>query len=410
MIPKNFLFIALKYLQIKQQDNSIKSMIKVCFLGICLATCALALIISVMAGFESATHQKIQSIYPDLILDSNNQAINMKALQPILQENQYHIKHYSEQGVAQALLHNTQYSNAPVVICLKGINPSKEQLVNTLHTKTIAPTSSNSLTHIIQSNKIFIGSKLAQNLNVSCDDQLELLYTDDEPEQLKVTFKQTTVTIGGTFKTGIDEFDSNVAYCSLDLFNSLFPEQGTSQVYLKLQDKSYENETIQLLQNRLNVDVYSWKHLYPALVSALKLEKYAMFFILLLIVVIASMNIISLIFMYITQKNKDIALLICFGMPLRKIKTIFICISLILSILATTAGLTIAYFLGKIIERYPCISLPDDAYLLTHLPIKLDPVIFCVIFISSIIITLYASIVSTKKINKINIVQILKHE
>lgn len=409
MIQKNFLLIALRYLRTNQKDASINSMIRICFIGISIATCALALVVCVMEGFEHATYQKMQSIYPDLILDSRGSEIDIEALRPILLEEQYHITHFSEQRLGQALLYNQEYAS-PTVIYLRGIEPKNEQNVTALSLKTTHPTKNNTLPEMIHDHQIFIGNKLAKQLHLNVKDEAKILYSNDEPERLTITFQQTAIHIGGIFKTGIDDFDLNLVFCSAELFDSLFPDQGITQVYIKLSDKKHDVLTSTLLQKRLNVDVYSWKNIYPALVSALKLEKYAMFFILLLIVLIASMNIISLIFMYVTQKKKEIALLICFGMPLHKIKQIFICISLYISFFATTIGLAFAYCIGLLLQTYPIISLPDEAYITTHLPIKLDPTIFCVIFISSLILSFCASLISTKKLNKIDIAQTLKYE
>lgn len=409
MVQKNFLLIALRYLRANQKDASIHSMIRICFLGICIATCALALVVCVMEGFEHATYQKMQSIYPDLILDACGSEIDIQALRPILQEEQYHITQISEQRLGQALLYNDAYAS-PTVIYLRGIEPKHEEAVTALCSKTIHPEKESRLSEIIYDNQIFIGKKLAQQLHLNVQDDAKLLYSHDEPEQLTITFQQNSIVIGGIFKTGIDDFDNNLVFCSAKLFDSLFPDQGITQVYIKLSDRKYEQQTCQLLQKRLNVDVYSWKNIYPALVSALKLEKYAMFFILLLIVLIASMNIISLIFMYVTQKKKEIALLICFGMPLYKIRRIFIFISLYISFFATTVGLALAYCIGLLIQTYPLITLPDEAYITTHLPIKLDPTIFCVIFIASLLLSFCASLISTKKLSKINIAQTLKYE
>ena len=408
MIPKNFLLISLRYLRNQQSDTTINTMVKICFIGIMIATSSLALVVGIMAGFEHVTHQKMQSIYPDLIIDAHGHHIDMQVLQPILQEPQYAIQHASSQQFSQALLYNTEYSTTPHVIFLHGINPTDEQLVTTLDKKIIYPPQA--LPEVLYDNHIIIGQKLAQQLSVNVNDTIELLYTDDNPEELQVTFQQKKVIIGNIFKTGIDDFDTNFAYCSTDFFTKLFPDSDTTQVYLKLNNINSEKITATLLQQRLNVDVYSWKDLYPTLIATLKLEKYAMFFILLLIVLIASMNIMSLLFMYITQKKKEIALFISFGMPLYQIKLIFITMSLIITCVATCSGLLLAYLIGVFLQKYPFIKLPDDAYLVSHLPIKLDPSIFCVIFIVSLIISLCASILSTNKLNQLNIVKALKQE
>lgn len=408
-MQRNFLLIALRYLTTKQKDATINSMIKVCFAGICLATCALTLVVCVMQGFEHATHQKMQSIYPDLILDAHGQQIDMDTLQPILQEPQYHITHTSAQRLGQALLYNQDYGS-PTVVFIRGIDPKQEQNVTCLASKTVQPAPTSSLSNMIHDNSIFIGSKLAQELDLSVANEAKLLYSNDEPAGLKVTFEQSPIIIGGIFKTGIDDFDTNLIFCSTNLFDKLFPDQEVTQVYIKLNDRSYEQQTCTLLKERLNLDIYSWTSLYPALVSALKLEKWAMFFILLLIVLIASMNIISLIFMYVTQKKKEIALLMCFGMPLHKIKFIFMFISIYIAFFATSIGLFCAYIIGLIIQKYPIITLPDDIYISTHLPIQLDPTIFCVIFIASLMLSFIASVISTQKITTLNITQTLKYE
>lgn len=409
MLQKNFLFLAFRYLKSNQQSNSINSMIKICLAGIIIATCALALVVSVMQGFEKITYEKMQSIYPDLILDAQGNHIDFEKITPILQEELYHIKHFSEQQTRQALIYNSEYDNNPTVIYIRAINPISERLVTNLEQKIIHPKKEN-LSQIIHNHHILIGQKLAQTLNVSVGDEAKLLYTEDEPEQLKVTFEQSKVVVGGIFKTGIDDFDNNLIYCSHKYLESIFPESGITQVYIKLQQLYHEQATVNALKARLNVDVYSWQSLYPTLVSTLKLEKYVMFFILLLIVLIASMNLISLIFMYITQKKKEIALFICFGMPLHKIKLLFISICLFITLLGSTLGLFIAYIVGLFLQIYPCITLPDDIYLTTCLPIELDPIIFCAILVSSLVISLLASIIATKKIHALQLIQVLKQE
>ena len=76
-----------------------------------------------------------------------------------------------------------------------------------------------------------------------------------------------------------------------------------------LKDRSKEKQVVESLKKRLDLEVMSWKDLYSSLVSALILEKYAILFILALVALVASLNIISLLFMYVTQKRTDIAIL-----------------------------------------------------------------------------------------------------
>ncbi len=384
-------------------------MIKICFIGILIASCSLALVVSIMTGFEKATYEKIQSIYPDLIIDGQGQQFDMEHLSPILQEPSYGIQHFAEQRTGQTLIYNPEESQAPIMIFLHGINPEKEPFISKLDQKIIHLGNA-TVSTLTQKNQIVIGSKLADTANLSVGSTAHILYTHDEPAGLRITFQQATVIISGIFKTGVEEFDNNSAYCNYRFFDEILPDHGIGQVHLKLSPYAREDDITQNLKKRLATDVYSWKALYPTLISALKLEKWAMFFILLLIVFVASMNIVSLVSMYVTQKKRDIAILICLGMHTSSIRCIFITISLIIAWCATSLGLLIAYIIGKILQNFPCIKLPDNIYDTAYLPIKLELPVFLAIFIITIMISFFASILATRNIEQLRIVETLKNE
>ena len=157
------------------------------------------------------------------------------------------------------------------------------------------------------------------------------------------------------------------------------------------------------------MEVYSWQELYPALVSALKLEKYAMGLILALIMLVASMNIISLLFMQITQKRGDIAILQAMGMSHAAIESIFIGIGMTISAAASAIGVLIALILGFFIHRYPLIELPD-VYYVTHLPVEFDASICFSVFALILIMSFCATIFSARSTRKINISNVLRFE
>ena len=63
--------IAWRYLMGSHKERSISIMVKICFLGIFIGSCSLALVMAVMDGFEQATHEKIQGIHANLIMKSS---------------------------------------------------------------------------------------------------------------------------------------------------------------------------------------------------------------------------------------------------------------------------------------------------------------------------------------------------
>lgn len=197
--------------------------------------------------------------------------------------------------------------------------------------------------------------------------------------------------------------------CSLSFFNQLFPDEGITQIQVRLKDATDEQKIITALTSRLHLEVYSWKDMYPALVAALKLEKYVMFFILALITLVASMNIVSLLFMYITYKRGDIAILKALGVPNATIQQLFILIGMGISLVATISGLFTAFIVCLLLRRYPFISLPDTYYV-SHLPVSLDVSTFILVFIVIMTISFCATVYSAKKSNAIVIAHVLKGE
>ncbi len=405
---KNFLHLAIRYLLTKHQQATIKLMIKICFIGILVATSCLALVVSIMNGFEQATYKKMQSIYPDLIINMQDQMHQQHEIEQKLSDPKLHVAHTAYQKYHQALLCNPEIDQTPSMIMIRAIIPSDEIQVSNIATKIMSP-KDQTLPNLVHDNQILIGANLAENLDLCIDDDIFILCSSEQSTfGLCMKFDHHAAIVAGIFKTGIEELDSSMIFCHQTFFDQLFLNHPVDQIHIKLTNLKYEQQTLQELKPILKDDIYSWKDLYPTLLAALKLEKYAMIFILMLIIFVASMNIMSLISMYITQKKRDIAILLCFGMSEHDIKKIFLSMSSIIATIASSLGLSIAWIIGILFQKYPFIKLPDNIYDSDYLPIQLELFVFSVIFILTILISIIAAWFATKYISKIKIVETLK--
>ena len=214
------------------------------------------------------------------------------------------------------------------------------------------------------------------------------------------------MTIGAVFKTGIHDFDEHVIISSFELARQLYPIP-ISQVSITLKDPQQERTVIESLKKRLSLDVLSWKDLYPSLVSALILEKYAMIFMLALVALVASLTIISLLFMYVTHKRTQIALLKTLGMSDWSLMSIFILVSAFVTLLAAVCGIALAALITAFLNRFPFIELPD-VYYVAHLPATLDMQIIFSIIALSIVVSIIAALIPAYKIKSMQIAQIFK--
>ncbi len=402
-------FIASRYLLKSRYEKSISTMAIIACMSIFIGTFSLALITAIMNGFEKTIHLKMQNIHPQATIYSSGPPINVRAVRTVLKKEFPEVAAMSPQSMGHVIIQTQEddEDQSPIVALLKGVDPSREARVSALSNKMLEK---RSMQEAIQKNHIALGKELARKLSVSVGDTIPLLYLEQLSESQKnVAIHKEHAVVGGLFDTGIDEFDSSLIVCSPDFFSDLFPEQGITQIGLSFHEKTDINKTVALLSQRLLLETYTWQELYPALVSALRLEKYTMFFILLLITMVAAMNIIALISMLITQKRADIAIMQAMGITPRTITFIFMIIGMSISGVATFFGVMSAWVASILLERYPFIQLPH-VYYVSHLPAHMDWTIMLSVFIVVMVITFCATWFSAQRAQTITIAHVLRFE
>ncbi len=405
--------IGWRYLQGAGAHKSISAMVIICFCGIFIGTLALALVASIMNGFEKITHQKLQGIHAQIIMRSYGNELNAPAIEVAL-KTVPEIAAYSPATFKQVIIQNTNSDDITNAVLLKGVDPHREATTSTIGNKIIAHQGTEkNFTALLHHNQIAIGAKLAEYLHLAVGDTVNLLYLDPEAARTarshKITLDSQKAIVSAIFSTGIEEFDAGMILCSLEFLQKIYPGTLVSQFNIQLAPGADEALVIKQLQKQFNLEVFSWKELYPALVSALKLEKYAMFFILALIALVASMSIVSLIFMQIIQKRPDIAILTSMGMRSGTIAALFIIMGMVLAISAAIAGLCGAFLIGLLLEKYPFIALPDTYYV-THLPIYMEWHIFLAVLGLVILMSFVATWLPTRSIKMMNVASALRAE
>lgn len=402
--------IAWRYLLGTKDEKSISIMVKICFLSILIGSCSLALVMAVMDGFEKATHEKMQGIHAQVLIKTESDTLNVDAIAHVLKEEFPEVIAYSPQQIGQVILQTDSDQDLANVVILKGIDPNLEATTSALESKIIQSATTPTMPAIIHGNAIMIGAACAKSLQLKIGDTINLIYVaSDNTHARKINLDSVSAIVGGIFKTGIEEFDTSLIFCSQQLFGTIFPWAGVSHIALKLKQGTDEQALIARLKKRLHLDIYSWKDLYPALVSALKLEKYVMFFILALITLVASMNMISLLFMHIVQKRSDIAILQAMGANYKDLRSIFFIMGTSIAAISSFIGLTVAWLIGMLLQRYPLFELPD-VYYVSSLPVHLDIKIFALIFVVVLFMSIIATWLPIRSIKHINIADILRFD
>jgi lipoprotein-releasing system permease protein len=154
------------------------------------------------------------------------------------------------------------------------------------------------------------------------------------------------------------------------------------------------------------------------LFSALRLEKIAMFIILVLIVLVAAFNIISTLIMVVMEKHKDIAILKSMGASSMGILKIFIIeggvIGLVGTALGTIVGLGMAFNLDKIVafleNLFGFKILSPDVYYIEKFPSQVNVTDVVLIVLTAILISLFATLYPAWRASKLDPAEALRYE
>lgn len=231
------------------------------------------------------------------------------------------------------------------------------------------------------------------------------------PTGLQPQMRRFEVT--GVFETGLYQYDSKWTFTTLPAAQSLL-NLGTrvTGVEFNVQDAWKAAETAQRLDVELPFPyaVDDWQHQNASLFSALKLEKLAMAVILLLIVLVASFNIISTLIMVVTDKTREIGILRSMGVTANGILRIFLIQGIVIGIIGTLTGGTLGGVLAYLLDRYEFITLPGDVYFIDRLPVDVNPVDVGLIVAASIAISFLATIYPARRAAELAPVDAIRHE
>lgn len=399
--------LARKLLFSKYYAYPIRVVTLVCFCTIIISSFALCLIFAVMQGFQNVTEAKLQSIHPQIIMQSTaGTELNIAKITTHLQKKFPQVIAWAPNCTKYVVIQNPhldQELDLNNLVQLKGVDPVREAQVNQIEQKLMQKIK---LDTALQNQQVAIGSKCAQLHNFKIGDRINL-FIPTQVDGQKVYFEKINRQIGAIFQTGLAEFDQELVITSLEFIKANFEDHAINELGLKLAPQAPEKNIIKALAQTFHIPVFSWREPYSTIVSALKLEKYAAVLIAGLICLIANMTLVSLLFMLITQHLGTIATLSTLGLTKFQLRWTLTTISLIISSIATIIGLTLAWIMGYLIQNYMIINLPD-VYYITTLPIELNPLIWLSIGLIIQFTTLLIAQIPITLINQLSLNSILK--
>ena len=416
MLSKSEILITKRFLFSKKSEGYVSIFSWFSIIGIALGVAAIIIVMSVMNGFRANLTERLIGVNSHLNIYSFNEKINLEEVNTL--KNNLDSKAYDKllpSIETQGLVISNEVSKGVIIRGYEDLN-SSHYLYNKIITKKLSS---------INFNQIIIGDALAKELNLQIGGKLKLAIPKTDKSLLGEIPRFKTLTVSGIFDFGMYEYDVGLVFISLELAQRLllFEDNHFNRVefYLKnplLVDKFKSQVDLNIINKGLSLYSLSWVERNSSLMNALKVEKNVMFLILTLIIVVASMNIISGLVIFVKEKNKDIAILKTLGFNKIGILKVFFLIGLTIGLIGTVLGT----FFGIIITenlKYIQIVLEtlletelfsEEVYFLSTLPsdIKYEEVFF--VFFISLIITILSAIFPAIRASNIDPVNILKNE
>ena len=220
---------------------------------------------------------------------------------------------------------------------------------------------------------IIIGEELAKHIGLGMGSRVNLLSPSGEKTTTGFQPRIRPFEVAGIFKTGMYEYDSSLAFVTLDAARELLGlDPGfLSGIEITVDDVYRADEITKELTDNIGNPFYarSWMDMNANLFAALKLEKIGMFILLIMVVLIGSFSIVATLVMLVMEKTRDIAVMMSMGATRKMIRRIFMYQGTIIGFVGTMLGYALGLTVGYLLKRYQFIKLPENVYTLDHLPI-----------------------------------------
>jgi len=416
------LLIGLRYLKAKRKSTFISIITFISTAGVALGVMALIVVLAVMTGFENDLKEKILGTNAHIVVIRNGAP--MENYRTTMEK----LKSFKGVQAATPFIYNqVMLSSGKNVsgVVLRGIDVATDRQVTRL-SKSIVEGTIDALDPKMGQGSdaipgLMVGKELAKHLNLFLGDKVNVISPMGNITPLGMMPRMKPFRVTGIFNTGMFEYDSTLAYVSIDQAQRFFDLGDTvTGIQLKVDDVYHTGELARSINRDLGGDYYArdWMQMNKNILFALKTEKIVMFIILTLIVLVAAFGIASTLFMVVMEKTRDIAILKSMGATGTSIMKIFVLEGLIIGVIGTFAGvisgLLIALNLEPIIDVIQKVTgqnfFSKDIYYLDHFPSLVVQSDVVLISVTAVLISFLATLYPAWQASRMLPAEALRYE
>jgi lipoprotein-releasing system permease protein len=365
------LYIAKRYLFAKKSRNAINVISTVSVAGVSVGTMALIIILSVFNGLELLVKTIFNTFDPDLKVTSvagKVFAADTSKLKLLSEING--VSCYALTIEENALL---KYDEKQFIATIKGVDDNYTRVSSidsALWDGKFSLKSDNGRSWAVP------GIGIAQYLGIRLNFVNPILIyvprrsadSDSDPDK---AFNRDYIYPSGIFQVE-QSYDSKYLFLPIEFARRLIEREGMSgAVEIRLK-KGTDADAVQKQVGKLFGSDFTVKNRFQQqelFFKVMQSERLAIFFILTLILVIASFNIIGSLTMLIIEKERDIEILKSLGADNNLIRKIFILEGWMISIIGAVAGLVLGYIVCWLQQKYGFIKLNSESLIMNSYPV-----------------------------------------
>ena len=410
------LFMSLRYLKAKRKQTFISLITWISILGVAVGVMALIVVISVMTGMQNEVRDKILGTYSHIVvLNSLNPTIrNSDELLKKIKSNP-HVKAAAPYIHKEVMVSSSLRSAGAI---LRGIDPLTEGGVTNIDKYMLDSVSTEVLNVQYEDGEflrdgVILGDEMAAQLGVLVGDVVNIISPMGRKSPMGLVPKIDKYHVAGIFHSGMFEYDSGMALLSIKSAQRFFGMSGRiSGIGIKVDDIYTADDTAAELEKKLGSPYYArdWMEMNESFFFALKLEKAAIFIVLVLIVFVAAFNIVSTMIMVVMEKGRDIAILKAMGATRKTIKRIFLLEGVIIGVVGTVLGNILGFVTCIALDKYELIKIPSDIYNVPKLTVEMNLFDFGLITVCALLITTLSAIYPAHNASRLDPAEALRYE
>ncbi|MER3498794.1 MAG: ABC transporter permease [Chitinophagaceae bacterium] len=395
----HFLF-AWRYFRAKKSTNAINVISWISIVAITKGTAALILVLSVFNGFEELVKSLYSSFYPDIRISASvGKTITITPQQLQQLKTLGSVKSFSLVAEEKAVL---QFGDYESVVFLKGVDDNYPYVTGVANHLWKGEFN----TGTADAALVVLGAGIENAIGVQADRNIFSLKVylpkktgSDQLDPLN-DISVDTINTAGSFVIQQD-IDNKYAITNLDFVKRMlgYSENQFTSIELAVKDPEKADEAKEQLQ-KIFSDGYKVQTRYEqnqGLYSVMQTEKWVIYAVLSLILVVAAFCMIGALTMLVLEKEKDISVLHALGSNQHFIQKIFLSEGLLLGSIGGLAGMLLAFIMAILQIKFKLIPLAGGSFLIDYFPVKLKLADFLLVGSTVIIIALLASWIPSRK-------------